>query len=236
MLRYAILSDLLDELIAFKQQSWRGKYSVKTLFEILKNFEILQSYNFSNVVQDPLTQQFVEKLLGELYCIGDLFPSMTDKCCCCRRACDLKTVCQQTAKQILQSFISNKKDINQIFKVSRQNESFSNSQTFSKFHAFLQPKKFIDSSQFINTWEKQTYIFPKSELSHPKNNRSQIEWGRTNFFNPITMEKDEEKRNQAIIRMENLCSQCCLLYTSDAADEEDSVDIVGSRIIEKKKT
>ena len=27
----------------------------------------------------------------------------------------------------------------------------------------------------------------------------------------------------------------CLLYTSDAADEEDSVDIGGSRIIEKKK-
>eukprot|EP00658_Telonema_sp_P-2_P066685 TRINITY_DN55651_c0_g1_i1.p1 TRINITY_DN55651_c0_g1~~TRINITY_DN55651_c0_g1_i1.p1 ORF type:complete len:184 (-),score=20.55 TRINITY_DN55651_c0_g1_i1:28-579(-) len=28
---------------------------------------------------------------------------------------------------------------------------------------------------------------------------------------------------------------CCLLYTSDAADEEDSVDLGGSRIIKKKK-
>ena len=27
----------------------------------------------------------------------------------------------------------------------------------------------------------------------------------------------------------------CLLYTSDAADEEDSVDLCGRRIIEKKK-
>ena len=27
----------------------------------------------------------------------------------------------------------------------------------------------------------------------------------------------------------------CLLYTSDAADEEDSVDLVGRRIIKKKK-
>ena len=27
----------------------------------------------------------------------------------------------------------------------------------------------------------------------------------------------------------------CLLYTSDAADEEDSVDLGGRRIIEKKK-
>src|SRR5665648_156896 len=29
---------------------------------------------------------------------------------------------------------------------------------------------------------------------------------------------------------------CCLLYTSDAADEEDSVDLGGRRIIKKKKT
>ena len=29
--------------------------------------------------------------------------------------------------------------------------------------------------------------------------------------------------------------QGCLLYTSDAADEEDSVDLGGSRIIKKKK-
>ena len=28
----------------------------------------------------------------------------------------------------------------------------------------------------------------------------------------------------------------CLLYTSDAADEEDSVDIGGGRLIKKKKT
>eukprot|EP00658_Telonema_sp_P-2_P035831 TRINITY_DN26003_c0_g1_i1.p2 TRINITY_DN26003_c0_g1~~TRINITY_DN26003_c0_g1_i1.p2 ORF type:complete len:116 (-),score=18.56 TRINITY_DN26003_c0_g1_i1:54-401(-) len=30
-------------------------------------------------------------------------------------------------------------------------------------------------------------------------------------------------------------STCCLLYTSDAADEEDSVDLGGRRIIKKKK-
>ena len=28
----------------------------------------------------------------------------------------------------------------------------------------------------------------------------------------------------------------CLLYTSDAADEEDSVDLGGRRILKKKKT
>eukprot|EP00658_Telonema_sp_P-2_P059627 TRINITY_DN48747_c0_g1_i1.p1 TRINITY_DN48747_c0_g1~~TRINITY_DN48747_c0_g1_i1.p1 ORF type:complete len:122 (-),score=20.82 TRINITY_DN48747_c0_g1_i1:27-392(-) len=31
------------------------------------------------------------------------------------------------------------------------------------------------------------------------------------------------------------CSYSCLLYTSDAADEEDSVDLGGRRIIKKKK-
>src|SRR5674536_401945 len=29
--------------------------------------------------------------------------------------------------------------------------------------------------------------------------------------------------------------KCCLLYTSDAADEEDSVDIGGRRVIKKKR-
>src|SRR5674536_403317 len=31
-------------------------------------------------------------------------------------------------------------------------------------------------------------------------------------------------------------NESCLLYTSDAADEEDSVDLGGRRIIKKKKT
>ena len=34
---------------------------------------------------------------------------------------------------------------------------------------------------------------------------------------------------------EPLLIRCCLLYTSDAADEEDSVDFGGWRIHEKKK-
>ena len=33
-----------------------------------------------------------------------------------------------------------------------------------------------------------------------------------------------------------LSNYACLLYTSDAADEEDSVDLGGRRIIQKKKT
>ena len=33
----------------------------------------------------------------------------------------------------------------------------------------------------------------------------------------------------------NTYNRSCLLYTSDAADEEDSVDLGGRRIIKKKK-
>eukprot|EP00828_Plagiopyla_frontata_P002106 TRINITY_DN1013_c0_g1_i9.p1 TRINITY_DN1013_c0_g1~~TRINITY_DN1013_c0_g1_i9.p1 ORF type:complete len:105 (-),score=20.46 TRINITY_DN1013_c0_g1_i9:37-351(-) len=42
---------------------------------------------------------------------------------------------------------------------------------------------------------------------------------------------------QCPLMLKNLLinSQSCLLYTSDAADEEDSVDLGGRRIIKKKK-
>ena len=35
--------------------------------------------------------------------------------------------------------------------------------------------------------------------------------------------------------MEEIISNICLLYTSDAADEEDSVDLGGRRIIKKRR-
>ena len=34
---------------------------------------------------------------------------------------------------------------------------------------------------------------------------------------------------------ERICPYCCLLYTSDAADERSSVDLGGRRIIKKKQ-
>src|SRR5665648_1254656 len=39
----------------------------------------------------------------------------------------------------------------------------------------------------------------------------------------------------AIITVSSALPSFCLLYTSDAADEEDSVDLGGRRIIKKKK-
>eukprot|EP00658_Telonema_sp_P-2_P067400 TRINITY_DN56309_c0_g1_i1.p1 TRINITY_DN56309_c0_g1~~TRINITY_DN56309_c0_g1_i1.p1 ORF type:complete len:140 (+),score=35.02 TRINITY_DN56309_c0_g1_i1:69-488(+) len=41
------------------------------------------------------------------------------------------------------------------------------------------------------------------------------------------------QQNQS--RYTDIQGPCCLLYTSDAADEEDSVDLGGRRIIKKKK-
>ena len=39
-----------------------------------------------------------------------------------------------------------------------------------------------------------------------------------------------------LLRHQQIYLYYCLLYTSDAADEEDSVDLGGRRIIKKKKT
>src|SRR5665648_896195 len=44
------------------------------------------------------------------------------------------------------------------------------------------------------------------------------------------------RRADAKAGLANGWSRVCLLYTSDAADEEDSVDLGGRRIIKKKKT
>src|SRR5664280_3870738 len=43
------------------------------------------------------------------------------------------------------------------------------------------------------------------------------------------------RRPQACSNKRNQRCKHCLLYTSDAADEEDSVDLGGRRIIKKKK-
>eukprot|EP00656_Telonema_subtile_P007642 TRINITY_DN1358_c0_g1_i1.p1 TRINITY_DN1358_c0_g1~~TRINITY_DN1358_c0_g1_i1.p1 ORF type:complete len:107 (-),score=27.81 TRINITY_DN1358_c0_g1_i1:36-356(-) len=48
---------------------------------------------------------------------------------------------------------------------------------------------------------------------------------------PLDWAKDS--RHQSVVSL--LKKRDCLLYTSDAADEEDSVDLGGRRIIKKKK-
>ena len=47
----------------------------------------------------------------------------------------------------------------------------------------------------------------------------------------------QTKSSSSLVEILNIyMSNCCLLYTSDAADERSSVDLGGRRIIKKKKT
>src|SRR5664279_6515060 len=51
--------------------------------------------------------------------------------------------------------------------------------------------------------------------------------------------EDGKVKNETVANLSHLPAdliEICLLYTSDAADEEDSVDLGGRRIIKKKKT
>eukprot|EP00656_Telonema_subtile_P049422 TRINITY_DN6140_c0_g1_i14.p1 TRINITY_DN6140_c0_g1~~TRINITY_DN6140_c0_g1_i14.p1 ORF type:complete len:145 (-),score=45.16 TRINITY_DN6140_c0_g1_i14:38-472(-) len=51
------------------------------------------------------------------------------------------------------------------------------------------------------------------------------------LFQLINAEQDKETLSRLLAAL----AHTCLLYTSDAADEEDSVDLGGRRIIKKKK-
>eukprot|EP00658_Telonema_sp_P-2_P073643 TRINITY_DN62746_c0_g1_i1.p1 TRINITY_DN62746_c0_g1~~TRINITY_DN62746_c0_g1_i1.p1 ORF type:complete len:107 (-),score=10.23 TRINITY_DN62746_c0_g1_i1:2-322(-) len=53
---------------------------------------------------------------------------------------------------------------------------------------------------------------------------------------PVAKDCRRSSDQGLVLKMQsNTLSVLCLLYTSDAADEEDSVDLGGCRIIKKKK-
>ena len=54
-------------------------------------------------------------------------------------------------------------------------------------------------------------------------------------YEQMDKEVREELIDQLLREQGHLCAYCCLLYTSDAADEEDSVDFGGRRIIKKNR-
>eukprot|EP00658_Telonema_sp_P-2_P038860 TRINITY_DN27804_c0_g1_i2.p1 TRINITY_DN27804_c0_g1~~TRINITY_DN27804_c0_g1_i2.p1 ORF type:complete len:104 (+),score=14.76 TRINITY_DN27804_c0_g1_i2:219-530(+) len=52
---------------------------------------------------------------------------------------------------------------------------------------------------------------------------------------PFPRKRSDYRKSTIDVGMINARHSACLLYTSDAADEEDSVDLGGRRIIKKKK-
>src|SRR5665648_664878 len=55
------------------------------------------------------------------------------------------------------------------------------------------------------------------------------------YFRLIRLPGCSQRRTAVRLYKRGSCVYTCLLYTSDAADEEDSVDLGGRRIIKKKK-
>src|SRR5665648_1279845 len=60
-----------------------------------------------------------------------------------------------------------------------------------------------------------------------------IQWSKLNRAAAILSSELKDTQSRAFY--EGVWYKICLLYTSDAADEEDSVDLGGRRIIKKKK-
>src|SRR5665648_1041292 len=101
------------------------------------------------------------------------------------------------------------------------------------------------SMQWINSFNNDLGLNNKKLIESVKSFYAELGWG--NFV------VEEDTKNGLVIRVDNsfiargygnsdvpVCHflrgyNACLLYTSDAADEEDSVDLGGRRIIKKKK-
>eukprot|EP00658_Telonema_sp_P-2_P068560 TRINITY_DN57496_c0_g1_i1.p1 TRINITY_DN57496_c0_g1~~TRINITY_DN57496_c0_g1_i1.p1 ORF type:complete len:131 (+),score=18.08 TRINITY_DN57496_c0_g1_i1:246-638(+) len=70
----------------------------------------------------------------------------------------------------------------------------------------------------------------------PKDVEEDTEWGGIDLKEEITRLINTEGALARVVANDQLVEdRGCLLYTSDAADEEDSVDLGGRRIIKKKK-
>ena len=74
--------------------------------------------------------------------------------------------------------------------------------------------------------EGEIFLLPKNVPHSPQR-----------FENTVGLVVEYQREEDALDAFQWYCDEChdCLLYTSDAADEEDSVDLGGRRIIKKKK-
>eukprot|EP00658_Telonema_sp_P-2_P026714 TRINITY_DN20811_c0_g1_i1.p1 TRINITY_DN20811_c0_g1~~TRINITY_DN20811_c0_g1_i1.p1 ORF type:complete len:311 (-),score=61.02 TRINITY_DN20811_c0_g1_i1:41-973(-) len=105
------------------------------------------------------------------------------------------------------------------------------------------PKQTKDECLVFKTYDKKQdgprFVFhtafhdPRTPADAPP--RRSIEVRAIAFFAPQSGEMEVTEGSGDDLSMHNMHSRFCLLYTSDAADEEDSVDLGGRRIIKKKK-
>eukprot|EP00658_Telonema_sp_P-2_P006139 TRINITY_DN12334_c0_g1_i2.p1 TRINITY_DN12334_c0_g1~~TRINITY_DN12334_c0_g1_i2.p1 ORF type:complete len:149 (+),score=31.60 TRINITY_DN12334_c0_g1_i2:139-585(+) len=90
--------------------------------------------------------------------------------------------------------------------------------------ALLSPQCTRLPTHFYRTQQTPPPIAPSSPITLPSPPHSLS----TNWTTPTTVTCPQTE-------VHLFCCHTCLLYTSDAADEEDSVDLGGRRIIKKKK-
>ena len=95
-------------------------------------------------------------------------------------------------------------------------------------HELLSPKKHVDKVYFA----KVAGRFTEEEI---KRCREGLDIGNGEKAKEAFLEilKAGEDQSEVLITITE--GKFCLLYTSDAADEEDSVNLVGRRILKKKK-
>src|SRR5664279_5741334 len=121
-------------------------------------------------------------------------------------------------------------------------QAFSPYGTDQPFDVWILPRGSRRSENFLypQVLDSTTEILPIDAVAIPQ----QIVWGAITgkrlhdlLRRPLRarITGDIEMQNVPPVMGEDEQDEHCLLYTSDAADEEDSVDLGGRRIIKKKK-
>eukprot|EP00828_Plagiopyla_frontata_P009921 TRINITY_DN1514_c0_g1_i5.p4 TRINITY_DN1514_c0_g1~~TRINITY_DN1514_c0_g1_i5.p4 ORF type:complete len:118 (-),score=30.69 TRINITY_DN1514_c0_g1_i5:69-422(-) len=102
----------------------------------------------------------------------------------------------------------------------------------------LQAQLVYSNNQFVNYFNWCQKIFPSYDFKELIKNNQYAGYQQAMVQNQIGMSPRLPVNfgMPSLIQSMNLHQDnSCLLYTSDAADEEDSVDLGGRRIIKKKK-
>ena len=79
ILQSAILSDLIDELLAYGHHSWKGNFTKSTLKTDLKLLDEFSHYNFTNLASNDAGIAFFQTLLTQYFYATKQLPSTKDK-------------------------------------------------------------------------------------------------------------------------------------------------------------